>query len=442
MQAQTVGRLRAGILAMVTLVVWNLVSANAFGTSREIRAMVLKGSVNPGSAAYFRRVLDESNRAGDRLLLVELDTPGGLVSSMRSMIQGVMASRVPVVVYVSPSGAQAASAGALLLLSSHVAVMAPGTETGAAHPVGLGGGSEERGSVMAKKVENDLAAFARSLAEKRGRSTEWAERSVRESIASTSSEALRAGVIDTVASSRRDLLEWLDGRRVSTAAGTLIIHTSGLVVREAGPSFPERVMMVIADPSIASILILVGLAGLYFELSTPGAVFPGVAGAISLLLGLYAVQLLSGSATGLMLILLAVLFLGLELVVTSGGVLAVAGLVALFIGSLMSFNVPEKGLFINWLLFLPVFLSFSAGVLLLVFVVARSTRRRSLTGSEGLIGERGRVVKSIGPGLPRKVYVHGELWDASGMESCQDGAPVAVTGIEGMKLKVKPIKEP
>lgn len=413
-----------------------LLVASTAVQAAQIRSMSLTGSVNPGSAAYFLRVLDEANRDNDTLLLVELDTPGGLVASLRQMVQGVMASKVPVVVYVAPSGAQAASAGALLLLSSHVAAMAPGTETGAAHPVDISGGGD-KGSVMGKKIENDLAAFARSLAQKRGRSPEWAERAVRESIASTASEALAAGVIDTVADNRKELLVSLDGRKVETAIGELIIRTTNVPVKEASPTFGEEVMMAIADPNIAYFLLLLGLAGLWFELSTPGAVLPGVAGAIALVLGAWAMQLLSVNVTGLLLILLAILFFGLEIFVVSSGALAIAGLVALFIGSVMVFNQPELGLVINWWVFLPLFLSFSAGVLLLVFVVLRSTRRKAISGREGLVGETGTVERAIADGANGKVFVHGELWDASASGSIPAGAQVTVTGIEGMKLKVK-----
>jgi membrane-bound serine protease (ClpP class) len=424
-----------GLLPAMAVVLC-LVFSPACGASAEIRSMSLKGSVNPGSAVYFLRVLDEANRDGDRLLLVELDTPGGLVSSLRSMVQGVLASRVPVVVYVSPSGAQAASAGALLLLSSHVAAMAPGTETGAAHPVGIGGDAE-KGSVMGTKVENDLAAFARSLAQKRGRNPDWAERSVRESIASTATEALNSGVIDTVAASRKELLGFLEGRKVMTASGEVTIHTVGVPVRSVGPSFGEQVMMTIADPNIALFLLLLGIAGLYFELTTPGAIFPGVSGAIALLLGAYALQLLSVNATGLLLILLALIFFAVEIFVVSSGVLAIAGLISLFIGSIMVFNAPESGLSINWWFFLPLYLSFSAIVLLLVFVVVRSTKRTPLSGQEGLVGETGRVKKVIEEGRLGKVFVHGEMWDATGSGTFPPDTEVTVTDVKGLKLTVK-----
>jgi len=402
----------------------------------EIRVMSLKGSVNPGSAAWFLRELDEANKAGDTLLLVELDTPGGLVASLRLMVQGVMASKVPVVVYVAPSGAQAASAGALLLLSAHVAAMSPGTETGAAHPVDIGGGAEKKG-VMNAKIENDLAAYARSLAQKRGRNSDWAERAVRESIASTSSEALAAGVIDTVVPNRKELLLFLEGRMVATSAGDRTIRTKDVPVIEVSPTYGEQVMMTIADPNIAYFLLLLGIAGIYFELSTPGAVLPGVAGAVALVLGAWAMQLLSVNVTGLLLMLLGILFFGLEIFVVSGGALAIAGLVALFIGSVMVFNQPEIGLVINWWIFLPLFLSFSAGVLLLVFVVLRSTRRKALSGMEGLVGETGTVELAIVEGKSGKVFVHGELWDASANGSIATGSEVVVTAVDNMKLRVK-----
>lgn len=432
MHKRSTMRVIAAALAILVLVVVLPVQ----GFPAYIRRMSLKGSVNPGSAAWFLRELGEANDSGDRMLLVELDTPGGLVSALRQMVQGVMASKVPVVVYVAPSGAQAASAGALLLLSAHVAAMAPGTETGAAHPVGIGGEVEKQ-SVMNTKIENDLAAYARSLAQKRGRNPVWAERAVRESIASTASEALEAGVIDVIAAERNELLALLDGRKVTTAAGEVILHTKGVAVREAAPAFREELMMTIADPNIALFLLFLGIAGLYFELTTPGAIFPGVAGAIALLLGAWAMQLLSVSVTGLLLIALSLLFFGLEIFVVSSGVLAVAGLIALFIGSIMVFDAPESGITLNWWIFLPLFLSFSATVLLLVFMVVRSTRGKVISGMEGLIGQTGIVERAIAEGTTGKVFVHGELWDASASGVVPAGSRVTVTGVEGMRLLVK-----
>ncbi len=400
-----------------------------------VSRIVLSGSVNPASAQYFSRVLAEAHADGSAALLVELDTPGGLVSSLRLMVQDVLASKIPVIVYVSPSGAQAASAGALLMLSAHVAAMSPGTEIGAAHPVGMGGGDRE-GDVMSGKAASDLAAFARSLAEVRGRNQEWAEQAVLRSRASSAQEALRIGVIDLIASKPAIVLRRVDGMKVRTAGGEVTLATADASLKPIAATFQEQVLMRIADPNIAYILFLAGLAGLYFELASPGAIFPGVAGAVSLLLGLYAMQMLPVSITGVLLLLLGVLFLGLELFVTSGGVLAIAGLIALFAGSLMLFGTPGSGTELSLFVFLPVFLVFAVAAGAIVRVVLRSSSSRQLSGQDGLLGESGRVVRLIEGASAGKVFVHGELWDAVAGEKLPEGTPVRVTGIKGLQLQV------
>jgi membrane-bound serine protease (ClpP class) len=413
-----------------------LISSPADGAENLVSRIVLKGSVNPGSAGFFSRALHDARRSGSDAVLVELDTPGGLVSSLRSMVQEIMASPIPVIVYVYPSGAQAASAGALLMLSAHVAAMAPGTEIGAAHPVGAGGKSDGD-ETMKKKVVNDLAAFARSLAEKRGRNAQWAEKAVTESVSSTAQEALQAGVIDMISDNPSEVLSRLRGMKIMTVAGEKGFTGASFTIREIRPTFKESALMTIADPNLSYILFLAGIAGLYFELATPGAIFPGVAGAISLLLGLYSMQTLSVNVTGLLLLLLAVLFLGLELFVTSGGILAVAGLVALFAGSIMLFDLPGSGITLSLQVILPVFVLFSIGITLLLRVVFRSGKEPPLMGKSALIGQSGRVVRFIETDKPGKVFVHGELWDASSSECIVEETVVVVTGIEGMELKVK-----
>lgn len=405
-----------------------------------VSRIVLSGSVNPASAQYFSRALAEAHADGSAALLVELDTPGGLVSSLRLMVQDVMASRIPVIVHVSPSGAQAASAGALLMLSAHVAAMSPGTEIGAAHPVGMGGG-DTQSDVMSSKAASDLAAFARSLAEVRGRNPEWAEQAVLRSRASSAQEALRIGVIDLIASKPAGVLRRVDGLKVTTAAGEVRLATADAVLKPIEATFQEQALMRIADPNIAYILFLAGLAGLYFELANPGAIFPGVAGGVSLLLGLYAMQMLPVSITGVLLLLLGVLFLGLELFVTSGGVLAIAGLIALFAGSLMLFGTPGSGMELSLFVFLPVFLVFAVAAGAIVRVVLRSSSSRQLSGQEGLLGESGSVVRQIGPSSAGKVFVHGELWDAVAGEKLPEGTPVRVTGIKGLQLQVTKTEE-
>ncbi|ABB24166.1 Nodulation efficiency protein NfeD [Pelodictyon luteolum DSM 273] len=423
------------VMVVMLLFFQSLHAAESVPVERLVTGMVLRGPVNPGSARYFSRVLDEASLEGSGAVLVELDTPGGLVSSLRTMVKAVMASPVPVIVYVSPSGAEAASAGALLLLSAHVAAMSPGTETGAAHPVtpGIPGQGE---SAAGTKAVNDLAAFARSLALERGRNPEWAERAVRESLASSASEALQEGVIDIIADTPKELLRRTDGRQLKTAAGIQTLSTAGARLVMKPPSFSESVLMAVAHPDIAYILFLAGLLGLYFEFASPGAIFPGTAGAVALLLGLYSLQLLSASITGILLLMLAVLFLAMEVFVTSGGVLAVAGLVSLFAGSLMLFDFPSSGLTLSLQVFLPVFIAFSLAVVLILRLIVRSARGRKLSGGEGLVGETGEALEPLAPGVPGKVFVHGELWDAVSASAVEKGGGVRVEGMKGMQLQV------
>ncbi|MBM3421695.1 MAG: nodulation protein NfeD [Chlorobi bacterium] len=407
----------------------------ADASEKRVSSIELKGSVNPASSQYFSRALGKAQSDGSHAFLVELDTPGGLVSSLREMIQDLMASKIPVIVYVSPSGSQAASAGALLMLSAHVAAMSPGTEIGAAHPVGMGGGDKES-DVMSKKAASDLAAFARSLAEERGRNSRWAEEAVRESRASSAQEALAAGVIDVVAADRQALLRAIDGKRVKTAGGEVTIETARAVVERIEPSFQEKALMMLADPNLAYIFFLAGLAGIYFEFSNPGAVFPGVAGAVSLLLGLYAMQMLPVNITGIILLVLAAIFIGLELFVTSGGLFAIAGLIALFAGSLMLFSMPGTGIELSFLVFLPVFLVFTFAVAGILWVVARSRSCRQVSGAEGMIGESGTVFRDISPSVAGKVFLHGELWDAVSESHIPSGTHVFVKEVKGLQVHV------
>lgn len=425
---------------LMTLGIVTGVFSSSYAQKDEARKVVylvsLQGTVNPGSADFFGRAIDEAEKNGAHAVLVELDTPGGLVSSLRSMIQRVLASRVPVIVYVAPQGAQSASAGALLTISAHVAAMSPGTEIGAASPVGLGGGGGESDDTMKKKAENDLAAFARSIAEERGRNADWAERAVRESIASTANEALKENVVDLIAADRIELFAMLDGKTVKTVDGEVKLELKAAVVEEFAPTFQEQILIKLADPNLAYIFIMAGLAGLYFELANPGSIFPGVLGAICLLLALFALQALPVNVVGLLLILLAVVFFGLELFVASGGVLALAGLVALFVGSLMLFNTAETGVSISMAVFLPVYITVSVTILVIVWLVAKSARLKLASGPEQLFGEEGSVIHPILPGEPGKVFVHGELWEAVSDEAIDEKETVTVNGLKGLILQV------
>ena len=424
------------MLPSAVLAVFNLSCAAEDDGRKVVYLVSLQGTVNPGSADFFERSLDEAEKEGAHAVLVELDTPGGLVSSLRSMIQRVLASRIPVIVYVAPQGAQSASAGALLTISAHVAAMSPGTEIGAASPVGLGIGGGEGDDTMKKKAENDLAAFARSIAEERGRNADWAEKAVRESIASTANEALKGGVIDLIAVDRTELFAMLDGRKIKTVSGEVTLDLKTAILEEFTPTLQEQILIKLADPNLAYIFIMVGLAGLYFELANPGSIFPGVLGAISLLLALFALQALPVNVVGLLLILLAVVFFGLELFVASGGILALAGLVALFFGSLMLFNTAETGVSISMAVFLPVYITVSSAILIIVWLVAKSSRLKLASGPEQLLGEEADVVHAISPGEPGKVFVHGELWEAVSDEEVHEKEVVTVSGLKGLVLQV------
>jgi len=394
----------------------------------------LRGSINPGAAELLRRALSETDRGKAVCLVIELDTPGGLVATLRDMVQEVMASPIPTVVYVAPSGAQAASAGAILTIAAHVAAMAPGTNIGAAHPVNLGSGGE-KDETMKQKAENDLAAMARSVATERGRNAEWAEKAVRESVSASAREALELKVIDILAKDLSDLLQQLDGMTVSLPGGPAKLVTSNPEIIQIKESLREKILRTIADPNIAYILMMIGLTGLYFEFAHPGTIFPGTIGAICLLLGLFALQALPVSTAGLLLLLLAVVLFIMELVVTSHGILGATGLAALLLGSMMLFDTPKTGVSIDTDVLWTTLLGVGSFLAAITYLATRATLSRPKSGAEGLIGEKGLVRKTIGKG-GGQVFLHGELWTAVSDETIPEGTEVKVTGIDGLKLRV------
>ncbi len=417
----------AGALVLSPCMAWGSGDSDV-RTSPTIYRIRIEGSINPGISQFFMRALSTAQASGAACLVVELDTPGGLVSTLRDMIQAVMTSSVPVVVYVAPSGAQAASAGAILTLSAHVAAMAPGTNIGAAHPVGIGQ-KDEKDSVSGAKAENDIAAMARSIASERGKNATWAERAVRESVSATDREALELGVIDLVARDFDDLVQQLPSRITSLRPDT------PFEVITLEPNLREQILSTIADPNIAYLLMMAGIAGLYFELAHPGAIFPGTVGAISLLLGLFALQALPVNTTGLLLILLSGLLLVLELFVTSYGILGISGTVALLLGSLMLFDTAETGIAVAMEVLIPTILAVGVFFALVIYLAGKAAIARPLSGSEGLIGETGTVHEPIGH-KGGKVFVHGEIWNAVSEEFIEKGEEITVTGLKGLTLEV------
>ncbi|MGZ8441678.1 MAG: NfeD family protein, partial [Candidatus Deferrimicrobiaceae bacterium] len=342
--------------------------------------------IGPVTADYLAAVIERAEGENATLLVVELDTPGGLDTAMRQMVQAIIRSRVPVAVYVSPSGARSASAGVLITLASDIAAMAPGTNIGAAHPVNLGGGSMD--NTMSRKVENDAAAYARSLAARSGRNADWAESAVRESASLSGKDALEKKVIDLLSPSLADLLVRVDGRTVRKGEAVLTLRTKGAPVTRVPMGLRHRILSALADPNIAYILMMLGVYGIYFELASPGAVFPGVVGGISLVLGFYALQTLSANYAGFLLILLAVLLFFLELKIQSHGALAIGGIVAMVLGSLMLFRQSaDPFLRVSWTVLVTMVALSAVFFAAVISLAVRSQLRKPSTGPEGMVGE-------------------------------------------------------
>ncbi len=401
--------------------------------TRPIYVLKAAGSINPGLAEFIVDGIREAEQRQAQALVIELDTPGGLDTSMRQIVQAISNSRVPVLVYVSPSGARAASAGVFITEAAAVAAMAPGTNIGAAHPVSVGMGKLDQ--TMEKKVLNDFVAYGRALAEERGRNPDWMEKAIRQSVSISASEAVKLKVVDLVADNLQELLGKVDGRRVLVQGKPVILKTAGVPVKEIPEALRYRVLKYIADPNIAFILMMIGLAGIYFELAHPGVVLPGVIGAICLLLAFFAFQTLPINFIGILLILLSFVFFILEFKVTSYGLLSVAGVASLFLGAVMLFRGggPEMG--VSWGVLVPTVLTVSLFFIIVAGIVFRSHLRRSPAGAEGMVGEPGTAVTALAP--EGQVYVHGEYWHAVSEEPVAAREPIEVVAVIGLKLRVR-----
>lgn len=400
--------------------------------------------ITPITADYIDRALTKAEREGAVLFVLELNTPGGLVESMRRIVQRFQNTPLPVVVFVFPPGGRAASAGALITISSDIAVMAPGTNIGAAHPVTLGeppGGEqrkEKERDVMREKVLQDMLAFVRSIAKEKGRNVKVIEKMVTESLALSAEEALEEGVIDLVANDLQDLLKKIDGREVVKFGRKITVRTEGAEVVYVQESLKEELLKILTNPTVAYLLLMLGFYGLFFELYNPGAVIPGVVGAICLLLGLYGLATISMNWLGLLLILLGILLFALELITPTFGALAIGGIVSLALGSLFLID-PESpyGELPRSVIVAVVVAS------ALFFMVAgrlglKAQKRRKLTGAEAMVGEEGEALTDFRKGRG-KVFVHGEIWNAVGEEGIKKGDRVRVIGVEGLRLRVERI---
>ena len=423
--------LRRSVAALPLL----LALAPGVWAGQRVVILTLSDSIQPASLRYLERGLEVADSSGASATIIELNTPGGLLTSLRQMTTAITAARRPVVVYVTPAGAQAASAGFFLLMAADVAAMAPGTNAGAAHPVG--GEGAELAKTIAEKVTNDAAALVRSLATQRGRSAEWAEKAVRDSTSYTEREALEKKLIDVVSNDRGDLLKWLDGRTVKRFDGrSEKVETTAAEVVVVAPNTGDKLLSVIAHPNIAYLLMLLGLVGIYFELSHPGAILPGVLGGVALLLALFALSVLPVNYVGVLLILLGISFFVLEVKVASYGLLTVAGLVSFIFGSLMLIRSPFPALRVGLAVVLPTALAVAFVVIFLLARVLRSYRRQPLTGAKGLAGEFGEAAVALEPS--GKVFVHGEYWEAISRAPIPKGARVRVVKVVGLLLEVEP----
>ena len=425
---------RSPVLLVLTtaVILWTGMTSTPSATAgRPALVIRVEGVIAPSSADFITSAIKRADRELAEVLVIELDTPGGLDLSMRSIIKEMLAAERPIVAYVSPSGARAASAGAFITLAAHVAAMAPGTNIGAAHPVNMGGQMDKE---MNKKVTNDAAAYIRTIAERRGRNVQWAEDAVRKSVSATEKEALKLKIIDFVSESLEDLIASLDGREVTTAKGKVVLHTKGVEVKRIEMSLRDKVLKVISDPTIAYVLLMLGMAGLYFEFSTPGAILPGILGGICLILAFYAFQTLPINYAGLLLILLAIILFLAEVKVASHGVLAAGGIAAMILGSLMLIKRSEPFMRISLVAILVTTAATAAFFVFLVAVGLKAQRQKTTTGVEGLIGQVGTARTPLRP--EGRVFVGGELWSARCEEGAEVGEKVRVMAVKGLMLAV------
>ena len=435
--------MQACALAAVLLLVAGPAAA---GHVNEIR---IAGTINPASSDFIQKAIAQSEREGAAALLIELDTPGGLVSATKDIIQAMLNAEVPVIVYVAPQGAWAGSAGTFITLAAHVAAMAPGTSIGAAHPVGVGapGGApggepgEEKGrDVAGEKAENLLAAYIESIARERERNVEWAVKEVRESVAIPADEALRLKVIDLVAANRAELLAAIDGREIKMAGTDRKLAVRDAEVRQIEMSALQRFLDVLASPDVAVLLLMAGMLGLYIEFSNPGLLIPGVAGAACLVMGLIALQILPFSWLGLILFLAGIGLLVAEVFLGTYGVLFAIGIGCLLVGGSMLFDVPEvSDLDVSfWSVLVPAVTGMALFGALVVFGVGRTMGRRQTAGVDEMIGMVGRVEEALAP--EGRVFVRGEFWTARSDTPVAAGERVEVTAVEGMRLRVRPAR--
>jgi len=415
------------------LMAMSLFVGATYAKSDIVYVIPVSDAISPGVADYVEKGIEKATEAGAACVVIELDTPGGLADSMREIVMAIYKSDIPVVVFVSPSGARAASAGVMITMAADIAAMAPGTNIGAAHPVGAGG--QEINDTMEDKVTNDMVAYVKGIAKKRDRNAEWAEKAVRESVSVTASEALEQNIVDLVAEDMDDLIKQINGREIPGRGVLNLEEPEQVVMKE---TIRDKVLKAISNPNVAYILMLIGLAGLYFELSHPGAIFPGVIGGIAIILAFFAFQTLPVNYAGILLILLAVVFFIMEMKITSYGLLSVAGVVSLTLGSLMLFEGGSPETRVAWQVMVPTVVLISGFFIAVAGMVFRAHVIQPRTGISGLIGQIGVVKNAIDP--EGKVFIRGELWNAEAGTVIPEGAKVRVVNVTNLMLEVEALE--
>jgi len=427
------------ILIFISILLLLLPFGTRGQTEKEpVYTIEVDGIINPATAKFIVDSIDEATQQGAQCLIIQLDTPGGLMESMRIIVKKELASTIPIIVYVAPSGARAASAGVFVTMAANIAVMAPGTHIGAAHPVTLGGGEAKESKTMTEKIVNDTVAFIKNIAKVRGRNTDWAEKAVVKSVSITDEEAVKLNVVDFIAPDVPTLLAKIDGKVVKLDGVTRTLHTKGVQAKPIQMSWREKLLEIISNPTIAYILLMLGIYGIFFELSSPGAILPGVVGGIFLILAFYALQMLPVNYAGLALILFAIILFIAEVKVVSHGLLAVGGVISLFLGSMMLFRSPVEYMRVSLSVIIPAVLVSAAFFIFAVTRAINARLKKPTTGMEGLIGEVGIASTSIAP--EGKVSIHGEFWNATSDQNIEKGEKVQVAGVRNLKLNVKKIE--
>jgi len=426
--------MKTKLLGIVAIMLFLLMGTKVLAEQSEVYIIKVADAISPGTADFIKTGIKTAEEKAATVIIIELDTPGGLAESMRLIVQNILGSKVPVVVFVSPSGARAASAGVMITMAADVAVMAPGTNIGAAHPVGAGG--KDIDGTMSEKIINDMVAQAQSVAEKRGRNAQWVEAAIRESVSVTETEALKENIIDLIAQDTDDLIKQLNGRKLGDKGVLNLANPKKVVLEE---TLRTKILKTISNPNIAYILMMIGLAGLYFELSHPGAIFPGVIGGIALILAFFAMHTLPVNYAGILLIVLAIIFFIMEMKITSYGLLSVAGIVSLLLGSLMLFEAPTPDMKLSLRVVLPTVILISGFFVAVASLVFRAQISKPTTGSMGLVGEIGVVKKALTP--EGKVFVHGELWNARAKQPLDQNVKVRVVKVVNLILEVESVDE-